>query len=58
MTDPKRKMVCYRCGRTPWDRALYRVNEKGVEGIWACEECLPPEKAPDPEVKAIMDLLR
>lgn len=31
---------CMVCGEGPWDghTALIRQNEKGVAGIWACEE--------------------
>ena len=32
-------MECYECKRGMLDGvALFRMNEKGVEGIWACED--------------------
>jgi hypothetical protein len=52
------EIVCYRCGRNADVRGLFRVNERGVlPAIWACEEHLPAESAPDPEVKEIVNLL-
>lgn len=29
-------MRCFKCGCSPQDEALFRQNEKGVKGIWAC----------------------
>jgi len=49
------ELRCYRCERN--DRALFRVSARGEPGVWACEECLPPDKAPDPEVKEIVDII-
>jgi hypothetical protein len=50
-------MKCFVCGCTAWSRALYRVNEKGVPGVWACEEHIPRGKEPDPEVHDIIKAL-
>lgn len=38
---------------------LYRINKKGVPGIFACEKCLPQTDADplDPELKRIVDTI-
>ena len=40
-------MECIVCGCSPFVRPLKRVNEKGVKGIWMCEDCL---KKHEPEL--------
>lgn len=54
-------MQCEVCKRTPQMDAcsLYRVNEKGVKGIWRCFRCLTPEqkKNLDPEILRIEHIL-
>ena len=50
-------MKCEWCGLRPQDGvSLYRVNEKGVPGIWRCEKDLdrkPPEDVV--EIVAILE---
>lgn len=44
---------CYKCECTT---PLYRVNEKGVIGIWAClDHCPVPI---DPKVKEITEIVK
>lgn len=43
-------MKCAHCGRT--DGPLFRQNEKGVPGIWACEAC--NQKPTDPAVALVV----
>jgi len=42
-------MKCFNCGKSPSEHGvtLFRQNEKGVTGIWACEACnrLPVDPA-------------
>jgi len=49
-------MKCVICQKGPEDGvALYRQNETGVQGIWACAE---HRTAPvDPEVQDIVDAI-
>lgn len=46
---------CARCSRD--GRTLYRANPLGEKGVFMCEECLPLEAAPDPELQQLMDAL-
>lgn len=53
-------MKCYRCNQGIRElKNLVRMNEKGVDGIWCCEECLTPEEqaARDPELKRLTDII-
>jgi len=50
-------MKCEICGKGVKDGAnLHRQNEKGIKGIWRCEEhnTLPI----DPEIQVIIDCLK
>lgn len=52
-------MQCHICGKGPAPEhggvTVYRQNEKGVPGIWACEQ---HRKAPvDPETQDIVDII-
>lgn len=40
-------------------KTLHRQNEKGVIGIWRCEECMTPEEilAVDPEVMSLTNII-
>jgi len=43
--------VCMTCGKGFKEGvSLFRVNEKGQSGIWACESHFPKEKKIDPTV--------
>jgi len=44
-------MKCFRCTRAAPQHTLYRVNQKGVLGIWACAE---HRLEPDSELDAIV----
>lgn len=48
-------MRCEWCKRTPVEVTLYRINEKGVPGIWRCQEC--GGKTETPIVKKIVKIL-
>lgn len=39
--------TCMKCGASVFDKPLMRVNEKGVSGIWWCEDCV---KSTEPEL--------
>ena len=57
-TDQKEKSMakCFVCQNGPPDGPpVYRVNETGVDGIWACRAHLPPTAAVDPQVQSIVD---
>jgi hypothetical protein len=36
---------------------LFRVNEKGVPGIFGCIECIPDDKKPDVDVETIVSII-
>ena len=48
-------ICCYKCKAE--NKALFRQNEKGVKGIWVCEQCSDPKVPIDPEVKEISQLI-
>ena len=49
---------CFVCQNGPPDGStVYRVNETGVEGVWACREHLPPSVVVDPQVQGIVDAI-
>jgi len=52
-------MKCCLCSRSAPTNTLYRVNEKGVPGIWACEIHIDsfPDKAPSEEINQIVAAL-
>lgn len=56
-------MKCEICGLGPAEEqggiTVYRVNEKGVKGIWRCEKCLTPEQRAkiDPEAWRLTEIL-
>jgi hypothetical protein len=50
-------MNCHVCGKGPADGiSVYRINEKGVPGICACERHIDP-KLVDPETRKIVKIL-
>ena len=54
-------MKCSVCGKAPPkdEVTLWRVNEKGVPGVWHCGECLSlkERRARDPELVDLTDLI-
>lgn len=49
-------MKCFHCQAT--GVALYRMNEKGVEGIWGCAKCRDMAGVPkDPVVERIVSII-
>ena len=52
-------VYCSVCGRGVGHGPLYRVNEKGVPGIWQHEYCQTPtqRKKIDPELKRLNDII-
>jgi hypothetical protein len=47
-------LICFKCGKS--DGALFRQNEKGVPGIWACDAHNQAERDPVlEEVTAIVE---
>lgn len=52
------KIKCEFCNKGPTDGVtVYRTNEKGVEGKWACGIHLPVNKQPDPKITEIVQIL-
>lgn len=49
-------MRCFKCNATCHEKPLFRQNEKGVIGIWACKE--HNEKEIDPLVEEITDTIQ
>ena len=50
-------MHCIKCGGSLAEGlSLFRVNEKGVPGIWNCFPCLPKDQT-DPELVKIVKTL-
>jgi hypothetical protein len=43
------QIQCFKCGKT--SGALFRQNQKGVPGVWACDE--HNQAGPDPELELI-----
>lgn len=58
MSGP-RLMQCEICGKSPSDgkTAIFRINSKGEDGIWRCEEHLKEHKV-DPEVLWLVDAIQ
>lgn len=51
-------MKCFFCERSVHEHTLFRVNEKGVKGIWACREHMAQtDAAVDPIVREIADII-
>lgn len=54
-------MRCFLCkvkGPPEGTETMFRVNEKGQPGVWACGECIKKTDATvDPEVKRITQIL-
>lgn len=51
-------MKCLFCDRAGPEYTLFRINEKGVKGIWACREHLAQtDVAVDPIVREIADII-
>lgn len=49
-------MKCEWCGKGPQDGvSLYRINEKGVPGIWRCEADL--DRRPDEDVAELVGII-
>ena len=52
-------MHCHMCNKSAPFVTLFRVNEKGVPGIWACYEHWPKDKRDaDPELDRIVKVLQ
>lgn len=53
-------MKCDKCNQGMVEgKTLHRQNEKGVTGIWRCEECMTPAElsALDPVTKRLTDII-
>lgn len=51
-------MKCFKCEKTLKESGgLFRVNEKGVPGIFGCIVCVPENKRPDVDVEAITSII-
>lgn len=52
-------MKCVVCGRgMAHGVTLYRINEKGVKGVWACDQHRPAASPHlDPEVREIVRII-
>ena len=52
-------MRCLFCNKGPMDGVtIYRINEKGVEGIWACHKHIKQtDVAVDPAIKELTDII-
>jgi hypothetical protein len=53
-------MKCCICNKGPAEGVtIYRINAKGIHGIWACEKHLNQTDAPpiSPEVRIVVDAL-
>lgn len=51
-------MKCFKCGKTVKESGgLFRVNEKGVPGIFGCIICIPEDKRPDVDVESIVSII-
>lgn len=50
---------CVICKKGAPDVSLFRINEKGVPGLWACAKHLKQTDAPppDPELQKLVDIL-
>lgn len=48
-------MKCFQCQKDVMETPLFRQNEKGVQGIWACKEHNTQEL--DPLVEEITDII-
>lgn len=54
------KPICEVCEKGPADgKTLYRVNPKGVPGIWRCPDCLTNAQAErlDPETVRLASIV-
>lgn len=52
-------MNCFKCGKTlKQSGGLFRVNEKGVPGIFGCIDCIPEDKKPDVDVETITSIIQ
>lgn len=51
-------MKCFKCGQgAEIAGALYRQNEKGVPGIWACIRCASKESTADTALMEVMAIV-
>jgi len=51
-------MKCMVCGKGMSEGvSLFRTNEKGVPGIWACRVHMPAGKSIDPTVDKIVTII-
>lgn len=51
------EMQCFACGRDVSKHTLFRINEKGVTGVWACRDHVPDDMKVDPVVREIADII-
>lgn len=56
-------MNCAKCNVSVNDKILYRINPKGVDGIWWCDVCIREfeptvyqEKVKDEQTQLLKDL--
>lgn len=53
-------MICCICGKGPANGvSVFRINEKGVPGIWACEQHIrQTDGAPiDPDMRRLTNII-
>lgn len=48
-------MKCFKCGATVQEGPLFRQNEKGVKGVFACR--YHTVQLPDPELEQIANIV-
>lgn len=51
-------MKCFKCGKSLNESGgLFRVNERGVPGVFGCINCIPEDKKPDIDVETIVSIV-
>ena len=51
-------MKCFKCEKSLKESGgLFRVNEKGVAGIFGCINCVPEDKKPDVDIETITSII-
>lgn len=51
-------MKCFKCGKDlKQSGGLFRVNEKGVPGIFGCINCIPDLVKPDVKVETLVSII-
>ena len=48
---------CYVCNKSHREISLFRVNDKGVEGVFACKQHLPKTVKVDKVVKDVIKVV-